>query len=119
MAVNQITQRDVRCGIKHGLDIDAFCAKYDCTHKEFERRVGTLYRQSAESILDEIHSNAKRRNHIGGAKNLLKSAPPRNLNRLQTVSLLPPSPPSFSPLLPANLSFSKPKNVSKATRLSL
>lgn len=76
MAVNQITQRDVRCGIKHGLDIDAFCAKYDCTHKEFERRVGTLYRQSAESILDEIHSNAKRRNHIGGAKNLLKSAPP-------------------------------------------
>lgn len=76
MAVNQITQRDVRYGIKHGLDTDGFCEKYGCTNDEFERRIRNLYRHGASAILDEIHANAKKRNRAGGAKSLLKNAPP-------------------------------------------
>jgi len=76
MAVNQITQRDVRYGIKHGLDTDGFCEKYGCTNDEFERRIRNLYRHDASVVLDEIHANAKKRNRAGGAKSLLKNAPP-------------------------------------------
>lgn len=59
---NQLTGRDVRNGIKHGMTIGDFCNKYNCTENEFTQRLEIFFKQGAKNVMHDLNVNLKRRN---------------------------------------------------------
>ena len=57
--LNQLTQFDIRNGIKNNWDMETFCDKYSCTEKEFPGRISKLYKYKADEVISDIKSVKK------------------------------------------------------------
>ncbi len=107
--LKQARQVDLRFGIRHGFDMDAFCEKYSCTPEEFTQHVRIIYRHDHEAILDAIRANGKRLSRFKrGNRGNTCTPPPSNLEEGKPISLL-----TEVQLSPAN------HDPSRATQLRL
>ena len=86
--LKQARQVDLRFGIRHGFDMDAFCEKYSCTPEEFVQHVRLVYRHDHEAILDAVRANGKRLNRFNrGDRGNKCTPPPSNLGEGELTSL--------------------------------
>lgn len=117
MVIAGLNQRDVRFGIRNGLSVEDFCAKYNCNTEEFLKRIHTIYRHDTQKMIDAIENNGKRQ---ARQKNSKKSSNPSEITQDATANTNPSIPfnPPPNPLqTPLRCSKSKSKiSVPKSLR---
>lgn len=94
MVIAGLNQRDVRFGIRNGLSVEDFCAKYNCNTEEFLKRIHTIYRHDTQKMIDAIENNGKRQ---ARQKNSKKSSNPSEITQDATANTNPSIPFSPSP----------------------
>lgn len=121
--LKQARQVDLRFGIRHGFDMDAFCEKYSCTPEEFVQHVRLVYRHDHEAILDAVRANGKRLNRFNRGDRGNKCTPPRAISEKASSPhyLQKYSRPLLIMITPTLLDYScwKLRNTSKAMKSSL
>lgn len=63
-AINALGAREIKDGVKKGLGIEFFCAKYNCTKEQLERQISILFSRNqriTQKVMSDLKTNDKKK----------------------------------------------------------